>query len=116
MLASSLGKPERGREKACGLRGKIGPGGIRRAHDGRQTIEGGGSKAELLDHGVERAAVNPTAPEDIVNIEGRGMETLRDRSRLRRRDEQENGMRVDEAANEPRGRQSGRPYLGNAEE
>ena len=60
------------------------------------------SQAELLDHHVEGAELAAVAPEHALDVEGRGVETLGDRRDLRRRDEQEHRIRIDEAADQPR--------------
>ena len=81
---------------------EIEPGGVGGAHDHRQPHQRRRRQAEFLDHHVEGAAFAAMAPEHVLDVEGRGVESLADRQHLGRRDEQEYGVRIDEAADQPR--------------
>ena len=75
---------ERRRQEAGSLRGKIQPGGVRRAHDRGQPVEGRRGKAKLLDHNVEGAALATRAPEDASACRFPGIQSeSRTRFRIR---------------------------------
>ena len=101
VVAEHARKAERGREEAGRLRREIEPRGVGGAHDRRQTVERRAGEAERLDHRVEGAALALMAPEHAVNVERCGIEALGHRLYLGRGHEQEDGIGVDEAPDEP---------------
>ncbi len=86
-----------------GLGHQIGAGRVGAAHDGGEPLERRGREAELLDHSVEGAPLSAVAPEHVsaLDVERGCAELLRDGGNLGRSDEQKDGVRIDEAADQP---------------
>src|SRR5438046_2964041 len=69
-----------------------------------------GVQSELLDHGVEGAALASVAPEHAINVEGRRPEPVRHGGHFGCFNKEEHRQGIDEAADQPR---AGNPvYLG----
>ena len=94
-------QPERGGEQAGGLGRELRAGGVGAAHDLGEPAQGGQVEAEFVEHGVEAAALAPVAPGDALDVEGGGGEALGDARDLGRVDIEEDGLRIDEAADQP---------------
>ena len=60
-----------------------------------------GGESQLLDHDIERARLAAMAPEHVLDVERRGVESLRHGRDLGGRHEQERGPRVDEPPDQP---------------
>ena len=73
----------------------------RRARCSASWSNGGEIEAELLHHGVEGASLAAMAPEHVLDVEGRGGEALGHRRHFRRGHEKEDGLGIDEAADQP---------------
>jgi hypothetical protein len=84
------------------LRREIEPSGVGAAHDQRQGVKGRRLQAELLEHHVECAQFAAMGPEHAVNVERRAAVALGDLLNLRLRHEQDHGVRVDKATDQPR--------------
>tara|TARA_R100000049_G_scaffold5346_1_gene15772 strand:- start:4515 stop:5318 length:804 start_codon:yes stop_codon:yes gene_type:complete len=71
------------------------------ADDGGEMFHGLGFKGEFPDHGVKGTLIAAMAPEDIFNIEGRGVELFGHSLDFRRLDKQELGVAINKAADQP---------------
>src|SRR4051812_39278768 len=96
-----------GQAKRCGkqtgsLRREVELRGIRAAHDDREAIKCLAVQAEFLDHHIEGAKTAAVTPENAtLDVERRRLKPVCDIDDLGRRYEQEDGRRIDKAANEP---------------
>src|SRR5262249_56382322 len=70
--------------------------------ESRELQQRVGLEADLLDHGVEGAGIAAVAPEHSFDVEGCGVEPRRNGRDLSRQDKQEDSVRVNEAADQPR--------------
>ena len=75
---------------ACGTRSSRAVSAARTIVASRSS--GFGLEPELLDHGVEGAALAAMAPEHAVDVEWRRLEAVGDRRHFGRRDEQEHRL------------------------
>jgi hypothetical protein len=80
---------ERSRKQARRLGRKVEPCGVDRAHHGSEPVQRWCRQAELLHRDVEGAELAPVAPEQILDVEGRGFESLGDHADFGGRNEQE---------------------------
>jgi len=92
---------ERRGEQPGGLQRQVRPRGIRAAHEQGEAFQRRRVKAELGQYGVEGAALAAMAPEDALDVEWHGTETIGHGGNFAGGDEQEHRVAVDEAADQP---------------
>src|SRR5215470_10093021 len=104
MVVEHARQAERSGKQPRRFRREIEPRGIGGPHHRCKPIKGWRREAELLHHHVERAEFATMAPEYVLDIEGRGVEALRDLLNFGGRHEQEDGCRINEPSDQPRAR------------
>ena len=90
-------------QQARTFRDKVRPRRISAAHDLGEVKEGLRLTIELLDHGIERAGLIAMAPEHTLDVKRGGVEALGDIRDLGSDDKEKYCVRINEAADEPRG-------------
>ena len=92
---------ERSGKQTRRLRREVEPRGVGRANHGGEPLQRRRRQTELLHHDVEGAELAAMAPEHVLDVERRGVETLGDGSDFGGRHEQKDRGRIDEAADQP---------------
>ncbi len=95
-------KPRDTARSPCASGREVEPGRVRRSDDGGNPVQGRNVEAEFLDHGVKGTPIAAMAPEHALDVEWSRRKSLGHVEHFRGGHKQKDGIRIDEAANEPR--------------